>query len=159
MKKILAFFMFLLLFANSNILVAEIEDEPGDCFVQVKVDPELEAPGTLAWSDEARGCVEDPPGQDCEIIPCDEYCDGRSETVSGYVKIGLHYSGTQYAVTDEDGNIFPWKSDGKNYTFTGAHILIIKDYDAHPELNGTVVNLKGIRTDNTGYYEITIPIN
>jgi len=146
MKKLI--FLFLALFISYNAY-----SETEDCWVHVKIEPD-EAPGTMLWYETGGYCIEE--GCDCEMIPCDQFCEGELMVVTGGFTLTLHLD---YVMINRkiDNNWTVYTRSGNNYPFDSHHYIVISDCPGHPELNNLRIELDGLQTNSQGYYTVFIP--
>jgi hypothetical protein len=139
---------------NSIYIFAEDEEEEEDCWVHIKVDPETEAPGHMNWNEQGKYCED--VGNNCDMIPCDDYFDGKVVSTNGGYKLKLKLTSVSMKVLV--GNTWSeYNRDGNNYIFNNKQYLIIDECQAYSFLEGLRIELDGISTDENGNYIVFIP--
>lgn len=139
----------------NQYVLAETEEE-NTCWVHKKIDPDNgDAPGLFEYDDDNGYC--DGEGVNCEMIACDEYCNGIITAVPGGFTLELSLSSVSFKVKNLDGVWNTHNRSGANYTFNETHYIIIDQCPAFTNLENLKIELVGITTDLQGNYTVFIP--
>ncbi len=130
--------------------------EPEECWVHIKIDPEVNAPGVLSWDSELSACNE--IGIDCEMVRCEDYCKGELFKNSNNIySLKLKINNIKLRIKDSTNNWIIFNRPVSNYIFNNTYYIIIDNCPTKPFLNNLRFELEGIITDAQGYFTVYIP--
>ena len=153
MKKI--FGILIILFCLTNLQAYSATE----CWVHIRIDLDNpnNAPGHLGYDDDCNCCFD--VGIDCEVVACDDYFNGREESVSGGVLISdIQLFPIRFRLYDENQQfVEEFERGPENLVLNDRMYLRIHHSTSFPEIIGLQVSLAGVITDSEGRFSVFIP--